>query len=73
MTLKEKCIKRIQQLPEDILKQLYFLELIDPKGLMQYNKFLADRYRKHKILSSGEDWIEFKIGEFRILMEAEED
>lgn len=71
-TLKDKLIKNLRQIPEDILEKLYHLDIVENKGQMEYNRWLADRYRKYRDLSDNKDWLAFEIGGFRILMEIEE-
>jgi len=73
-TRKQKLIRKIQQLPEDILesKGLYDIELTKLRCQMEYDDWLADQYKRYRVLSSDEHWLRFKIGEWLIVMEGEE-
>lgn len=73
-TRKQELIRKIQQLPEDILesKELYDIELITLKCQMQYDSWLVGQYKHCRVLSSDEHWLRFEIGEWTIAMEGEE-
>jgi len=73
-TKKQKLIRKLQQLPEDILesKGLYSLELVTLRCQLDYDRWLADKYREYRVLGSDEHWLRFKIGEWTIVMEGEE-
>lgn len=70
--LKDRLIRKIRQLPDDILMKAYHVELIDCKVLLQHDQWLADRLRTDRDLSSDEDWLRFKVGDWTILMETED-
>ena len=74
-TKKQKLIRKIQQLPEDILESvgLYSLDVVTLKGQMEYDDWLAKKYRSSRVLSSDEKWLRFKIGQWTIVMEEEEE
>jgi hypothetical protein len=71
-TTKNKLIKKLRQIPDDILQELYFLDIVGLKGKLQYNLWLADRYRKYRELSPNKNWLEFKIGSWIVQMEIED-
>jgi hypothetical protein len=71
-TTKNKLIKKLCQIPDDILQELYFLDIIELKGKLQYNLWLADRYKKYRELSPNKNWLEFKIGSWIVQMETED-
>lgn len=73
-TRKQKLIKKIQQLPEDILesKELYCIELINLTCQIQYDSWLVNQYRHYRVLSSDKHWLRFEIGEWTVAMEGEE-
>jgi phage anti-repressor protein len=70
-TTKQRLIRKLQQLPNEILDapELYFLDLIELKGQMQYNSWIADRYKKYRELTHNEDFLRFKLGNWSIIME----
>lgn len=61
-----------RQIPDEILENLYALDIITLKGKMQFNSWLADRYKKCRVLSPDEDWLAFTIGDWTIQMESED-
>lgn len=69
---KNQLIRKLQQLPDEILENLYSLDIITLKGKMQFNDFLADTYRSCRALSHSESWLEFKISDWTIQMESED-
>ena len=69
--IKDKIIKSIRQLPDEILEKLYSLDVINHKGKMQYDLWLANRYREYRSLSHSEKWFHFQIGSWEIRMETE--
>ena len=73
-TKKQKLIRKIQQLPEDILESigLYSLDIVTLKGQLAYDDWLVDQYREYRVLSLDEHYLRFKIGEWAIVMEGEE-
>lgn len=73
-TKKQKLIRKIQQLPENILESvgLYSLDVVTLKCQMEYDDWLVDQYREYRVLSSDEHYLRFKIGEWAIVMEEEE-
>lgn len=73
-TRRQKLIKKIQQLPEDILESegLYSIELIDLKCQMQYDSWLASEYKHCRVLSSDKHWLRFEVEEWSIVMEGGE-
>lgn len=72
MPEKEKIIQQLRQIPDEILENLYSLDIITLKGKMQFNDFLADRYKKYRVLSPDEDWLMFEIGGWVVKMEVED-
>jgi hypothetical protein len=71
MAGQSKIIRQLKQIPDEILENLYSLDIITLKGKMQFNLWIADRCRQYRILSSNEDWLMFKIGDWTIKMEKE--
>lgn len=71
-TQKDKLIRQLRQLPDELLEEFYSLDIISLKGRMQYNSFLANRYRKYRELSPNEGWLRFGIGDWTIQMETED-
>ena len=72
MPEKSKIIRQIKQIPNELLENLYSLDIITLKGKMQFNSWIADRYKKHRVLSPDEDWLMFEIGEWVVKMEVED-
>ena len=74
-TIKDKLIRDLRQLPEDLLKGIYKLELIEKRALMQKDQWLADKYSNDNN-SDGfglhKGWLEFKVGDWFIKMEWED-
>lgn len=70
MTFKDIFIRKIRQVPDDILQEVYVLDVVDSKGILQWNSHLADKYKDQKI-ESDEEWLRFEIGDWRISMETE--
>ena len=69
---KDKIIRNIRQLPNEILENLYSLNVINLIGKMQYNQWVADQYRIYRELSHSEKWLHFQIGNWKIRMETED-
>ena len=69
---KDKVIRQLRQIPDEILENLYSLDIITLKGKMQFNSWLADRYKKYRVLSPDKDWLMFEIGEWIIRVESED-
>lgn len=72
MPEKERLIRQLRQIPDEILENLYSLDVITLKGKMQWNSYLADRYKKYRALSHSKSWLKFKIGDWAIQMESED-
>lgn len=72
MSFKDIFIKKLHQLPEDILQEVYYLDVAVLKGRLQWNSFLAYQYRKQRKLSSSQNRLEFEIGDWIIQMETED-
>jgi hypothetical protein len=72
MLFKDMFIKKLRQLPEDILKEVYYLDIAILKGRLQWNSFLVHQYRKQKKQSHNKGWLEFKMGDWIIQMETED-
>ena len=53
-TLKNKLIKNIQQIPEDLLIKIYCLDIIGSKGKMQWDLWIAHKYQKYQKPSYNE-------------------
>ena len=72
-TKKQKLIRKIQQLSEDILESagLYSLDVVTLKGQLAYDDWLAKKYRSSRVLSSDKKWLRFEIGQWTIAMEGE--
>lgn len=73
MPEKDKIIRQLKQIPDEILENLYSLDIITLKGKMQFNLWIADRCRQYRILSPDEDWLMFKIGDWIVQMENNND
>jgi hypothetical protein len=67
--IREKYIRLLKQIPDEILENLYSLDIITLKGKMQFNLWIADRCRQYRILSPDEGWLRFKLGDWVFLME----
>lgn len=72
MSSKEKLIRKLRQLPDDILQEVYDLDIIILRGHLQWNSFLAHQYKKQRQLSHNKNWLAFKFGDWAIQMEAED-
>ena len=72
MTFKDIFVRKLRQLPEDILQEVYYLDVAISKGRLQWNSFLAYQYKKQQKLSSSQSWLEFEIGDWIIQMETED-
>lgn len=48
-TQKDKFIRSLCQLPEDLLKAAYQIELVEKRVLCQYDKWLEDKYRNFRV------------------------
>ena len=69
MKLKDIFIAKLQQLPNDILQEVYYLDVIILKGRLQWNSFLAHKYNA----KLSKDWLIFKINDWTLSMEKEDD
>ncbi len=73
MSFKNIFIRKLYQLPEDILQEVYYLNVVTAKGRLQWNSFLAHQYKKQQKPSHSKSWLEFEIGNWIIQMETEEE
>ncbi len=73
MTFKDIFIRKLRQLPEDILQEVYYLDIVTSKGRLQWNSFLADKYRECEIEADNPepDFLKFKINLWYVKMEKE--
>ena len=68
MSLKDIFIKKLHQLPEDILQEVFYLDVVTSKGSLQWNSFLADKYKDQEV-GATQNWLYFKFSEWKISME----
>ena len=71
-TIKQKMIRQIRQLPDELLEKLYFLDIINLKGKLQYDPWLADKYGNQQERSPYESWFWFEVGDWIIQMEKQD-
>ena len=71
MLFKDIFIKKLHQLPDAILQEVYFLDVVTSKGRLQWNSFLADKYKECEIIISDPGFLGFKINGWYIKMEKE--
>ena len=71
MSFKDIFIRKIQSLPEDILQEVYLLDVVISRGRLQWNSFLADKYKHHK-RELDKNWLSFSLSGWKIQMETEE-
>ena len=71
MPEKEKIIRQLRQIPDEILENLYSLDVIALKGQMQHDLWLSDRYKKYRVLSPDGDWLMFEMGDWVVRMKSE--
>lgn len=69
-TLKEALIKKIKQLPDEIIKELNLIDLIALEGYMKNNTQLGNKYRNLRMLSTDRGWLKFKFDTWIINMKS---
>ena len=72
MPKKDKIIQEIRQLPDDVLNEMYSLDVITHKGKMYCNLWLADRLKTDRDLGSSENFFRFRLGTWNLEMEVED-
>lgn len=70
-TKKDKIIRNIRQLPDDLIDEFYTLDLISFKGSLEWNQWLADKYKAFGAYNKDKDFLRFEIGSWVIKMECE--
>ena len=73
MTFQDIFINKIRQLPEDILQEVYFLDVVTSKGRLQWNLYLADKYRGYEMVIPDPRFLEFKINNWYIKREKDDE
>ncbi|MCK4498955.1 hypothetical protein KAU11_00485 [Candidatus Babeliales bacterium] len=68
MSLKDIFIKKLHQLPEDILQEVFYLDVVTSKGSLQWSSFLADKYKDQEV-GATRNWLYFKFSGWKISME----
>jgi hypothetical protein len=69
-TLKEVLIKKIKQLPDEIIKELNLIDLVALEGYMKNSTQLGNKYRNLRILSTNRSWLKFKFDTWVINMKS---
>lgn len=75
MTQKDKFIRNLRQLPDDLLEAAYSVELIGKRVLCQYDKWLRDKYKEFKVSGKpdalGDIFTDYRIEDWNISIETE--
>ena len=74
MTLKDKHIRNLRQLPDDLLEAAYAIDLVEKRVLCQHNTWLEDKYKEFKTNDKPDAlgiFTDFRIGEWAVAIETE--
>ena len=75
MTLKDKHIRNLRQLPDDLLEAAYQIELVEKRVLCQHDKWLEDKYKEFKVSGKpgalGDIFTDYRIEDWNISIETE--
>lgn len=75
MNQKDKHIRNLRQLPDDLLEAAYSVELIEKRVLCQHDKWLEDKYKEFKVSGKldalGDIFTDYRIEDWNIAIEME--
>lgn len=75
-TQKDKHIRALRQLPDDLLEAACFVELIGKRVTCQHNTWFEDKYKEFKVSGKpgalGNVYVDYRISEWDVAIETED-